>query len=1398
MKKINLSAFLAALIICSLTVFVSAADADTKEAYFLIDNDSLVSTVRGTTYLASSWNYDNRYTMDVDTRGSTTSTLTDTTRNGYTAINRSFEPQTKGLLTFETKLDVGAVKNGVHVCFENTQGGTVLDIFTKNNVFNVKTLAETKATSIKAKMGMVNLLAVMDLDAKTAKVYVDEAFACDISLGSFTDFTKLTFSTGVEDIITFTPKTARLYVNYPVYETYESGFLPGDFTNSGATIAKLVGDSLYFEGTGTSTKTFDNISGKVVFEARVYAPENTDSAYVSLGNDGNEKLRIDVSNGNISVHDFAQTASFYGFSSASLSSGGPRPVMAMDTAVENPNPTGSLSSEMFSMTMNNKVWQTIHVEADTATGKADLFVNGRIRTTFDFSSNGFDSVTLGAYSNSGTQGVYFDDVKVYNICDYSDYCPQPNPAVSDDYTLIMSVCPLWREGSHYGWDYVSPYEEITPVLGYYDEGISETADWEIKQMAEHGIDAMQFCWYAQGKTKEALTSPHKDNPLDSALHDGYFYAKYKDYVDYCIMWEDTTNTSSMTLDEFKNSLWPFWVEYYFTDPSYLKINNKVFFEIYQYNSFKQIFGSDEACKEVIDFMKSDITNYGLDGMIVVFSDRGTNKTTVETLKAIGADGVMPYAYNEYSYSPSYLSQQYSEAVDNVNSVGDVSFIPTVANGRNILGWEDTRSPLSSIEQFAEILQYAKDALSEQTTSSEILDAGIVNFSTWNEFAEGHWLAPTESNGYSYADEWRKAFTNAAESHSDAVPTQAQKARIGHLYNDYRTPIRALHTDVLAEPSSVMWEEQFDSNPYNNGWGEYGISFSLSPVQDSILTVKPSNSIPQLKSPENLSLNADEIQYIHIRMKADNVDYGKIFFTNDSGEELSEAKSVVFYLTKAGEFVDVYVDMTACENWTGTIYKFRFDLVRSRNNFQVDFIRCLGMSDEQKKLAISVDGTKLEKMTYQHITKDDEIYVAAEPRKGLYSALNFYHEWNRFTEELYIKTGTNKEFVFTVGQSTAKVNGISRTLAAPFYLQDGIPVLPMKFILDASGIDYSDSVDGFNISVRGTNNDDVVANRKPNEWLFDVTGDLEGWTASNSSADAVGGDVVLTSNLIATTTGYDPQFGNQSLSLNAKDYMSFEVRMQYTYLGNKEGSSEQKYMTLYFATDTNNSFSQDQTVTCYFSSGVDSGDGYKTYTFDVTKNNLWTGTITNLRFDPGNNNGLYVIDYIRLVEFPAMDVRTDDAVNIRLREPNGLRFMGILSLESAEAAYEYGFIITKEDILKTNGIELTHENWKKYGITVVEGKAYSENPETPQEPIIFDRNDEELVIAGVLYGIPEKCYDYKLVCRAYALSHNKYYYGEPITRSIREVALELVESGAANSLSEEYKEFIYKVAGATLP
>jgi len=149
----------------------------------------------------------------------------------------------------------------------------------------------------------------------------------------------------------------------------------------------------------------------------------------------------------------------------------------------------------------------------------------------------------------------------------ADYVPVPKP-VKSKYLLLMHYCPLWKEGTHYGWGKIEPWPERRPEIGWYDEGSPEVADWHIKTALEHGIQGAVYCWY-----RSSINGPVQQS-LGHAIHDGLLKARYLSKIKFAIMWENGCGQGVGSAQDLMDNVLPFWLDNYFTHPSYLKIDGK--------------------------------------------------------------------------------------------------------------------------------------------------------------------------------------------------------------------------------------------------------------------------------------------------------------------------------------------------------------------------------------------------------------------------------------------------------------------------------------------------------------------------------------------------------------------------------------------------------------------------------------------------------------------------------------------------------------------------------------------------------------------------------------------------------------------------------------------------------
>jgi hypothetical protein len=365
-------------------------------------------------------------------------------------------------------------------------------------------------------------------------------------------------------------------------------------------------------GEASAVKEFAPVSGKYVFETFVKVPAKG-ALSVALRNSGESTIvRVDAQNG-----------VFTGFDGKKL------------------------------RTFNPDVWQLIRIEGDTENEKATIKINNKECLTV--ATNGDEIATI-VIKASGTDSVLFDDVQLYNVYDYADYVPVPVPVTDDEWYSGMSICSLWREGTHYGWDCVSPYEDLTPVLGYYDEGLAEVSDWEIKFLVEHGYDFQHFCWYYGHELKDGV----KNSRLGAALNDGFLNAKYSDMQDFMIMWENAA-AATVPFDEFKKNIWSYWVDWYFTDDRYFTIDNKPVLTIYVQEKFITAMGGEEGAKAAIDFMRNDIKRLGYDDLIILATGDGRQLEAYKAADRIGIDAYIAYHFGENSFMASHQKNSLNSA-----------------------------------------------------------------------------------------------------------------------------------------------------------------------------------------------------------------------------------------------------------------------------------------------------------------------------------------------------------------------------------------------------------------------------------------------------------------------------------------------------------------------------------------------------------------------------------------------------------------------------------------------------------------------------------------------------------------------------------------------------------------
>jgi len=1176
---------------------------DREQAVYLIDNHTMTRTVRSRNLIASGFRYENTIDVSADDKDFSSNVLRDMSNIGHAAMHRDIVTQDDGIVCLEMKYMADNPGYSIKLCDINGK-----------NMFTLVSNSDLTYSAVGDVEQVVNLTYVrqarnmffeIDIDNRKVKIVCDgnDVGTYDMS-GSASGISRVSFETSDKDLLSFTLSEVYMFTNYIVNDCFRTtpfGSAPYGWNIKGKiTVEPQQSDldiySAKAVNNAVATKTFEAVTGKFVYETFVKVLGNQELV-LSL-KDGDNYL-ISVNAGNRRFTCGTQNVREY----------------------------------------TDGIWQLVRIEGDTERKTALIKINYKECLTVPFDAESFDSIEIKS-TNNGI--AYFDDVELYNVYDYADYCPEPVPVTDDEWYVGMSVCSLWREGTHYGWDCITPYDEATPVLGYYDEGLAEVADWEIKMLVEHGYDFQHFCWYI-GNASDGIKEPR----LGDALHDGFMNARYSHMQDFMIMWENANGGRVKDFVSFKEYVWNYWCDWYFSDDRYFVIDNKPVITIYQYLKFIEQLGGENEAREAIKFMRSDIKKLGYDDMIVLFCNNGSDKTANQTMKNLGGDAYICYNFGEDSYNAEFQKLSMNAAYKH----NALSLMPSISVGFNDIGWTETRTPNATPKTYKEVLKWAKDDYMPRIAKreNEAWKSHFVIGNTWNEYGEGHYIMPTNLNKFGYIDANRQVFSAVAGSddsgHFDIEPTINQKIRLGYLYPNRTQLIKRTYwlkddtvdyekLDVIKswnfedKNDCAMWLSMANTTPpvfSDNEKALVGRSLSNDP------------SIKLLKTESNY-LDADSIDFMKIRIKyeQDVVSNVTLYFKTVQDKEFAQVRGVSKSIGNTNEYADYYLDLSANSFWKGTVTEIRLDPMAVEGTYFIKEIQFLG-SKNNDDFVFSIDGREIG--VNKHFVKQEngETFVAGNPTHGFYSLHNFYTEWNRYDGKLLLKTSTGHVFNFTLGSDTASVDGVSRKMAAAFDVIDGLPYLPMKFVYDNADIDYISVTDGFKVTVRGTSVTDEIDKRVEYEYEFNVPGDNEGWHISSANGMVINGGYMMTAIPISPTT-CDAKIENNGVSINTNLYKSAEVRVKCSF---EDDSSVSTPFTMYFATDTSKGLDEIKTGKILLKDVVPDKDGYYILRFDFSSHEQWKGTVITLRFDPTNSMGTYIVDYIRVIKDPDAEKRMKD-------------------------------------------------------------------------------------------------------------------------------------------------------------
>ena len=1176
-----------------------------KEPYYIIE----AVASYGRNGLANGWKYDNRFDL-ANATGLDSNIVYDVSDEKFYRLIRDFESEDQGFFKLEMIIEARSNDEGVYIAMCGANDEKVFYLTPKNGVW-VFVGENELVTEISIDNGAATqsfgIEMDIDLDNNTASVTINNVYCGSIVIPDKA-IERLILGTNKVGMGTIGFSYVRFIKNYPIVDrfilpdvaTFE-GQPPASWTVSGDfKLDRIESMRLYdmysvkADSTAGSVsnakKSFRSISGNVSFETMILLPEKTDGASVSMLSGDEKIITFETRDGKIYVGD-----------------------------------------EMVNDYIPN-IWQTLHVDADTNTGKAKIYVNGKHKTTVDFECEAFDGISVD-FTPETDAVMWFDDVEVYEVIKYADYPEAPQVAESTEYNIGINVCWLWRDQqSGEGWDATSPFSEFDPYLGYYDEGVRETADWELKWLAEHGIDFMHVCWYAP--------SADQQNPIKemrhsySALHDGYMMAEYSDLVDFCIMWENSS-VDCYSLEQFREYIWNYWCEYYFADSRYARLDNKAVITVWSRENFEKAFGGREGALAAMEWMKEDIKKYGYDGIVFLASAQGPwTDADYERLAAQGYDATYAYHWSARGEDDGYQIKCNKNNFDRALKAG-VYHIPTISMGFNDVGRNETRDPIVTVKGHEKVCTNAKKLVDSQKTGT--WKDNTIFLSTWNEYSEGTYMFPTESTGFDYLENVRRVFTKDKSDHTelDVRPTENQIYRITHLYPENHSPIR--------------WY-QFESADYDTM--EYGVringtdmsfTFYPQPTDDGDYLV-----VGEAKGKGFYSMmrvfyewdryTDDGVLTLHsytehtyvFRVGSDKVtvdgveqDLGFTFTLRDGLPQFHLKKLcdlLGYKYTVEGKVISVQActdeEYAHLKDMTGNAWEF--DIVGESQGWKVQqgsgFVALNGtlqVTPTGIDVAIirNVDFYAYEYNVVKVGVKYNPIVMSGTATLYFTTTAATSFSGDRAVTVRYDVTGKSEgdtvEIVFRLEDCVNYRGKIAKIRIDPFTGTE-------PFEIDYVRCEYDESL---------LLENNVTEIEDENQWEFNTDGDKEGWTVGGTTSI----DSVRDGLLKATAHVEDPHIV-KTVNFRASKYQVLIVRMKFV------EDMRTKSPTLYFTTTTGEKWDDSRSAkgTVRITADTEVGD-IVAVVFNLTEYSSWKGTITGLRFDPFDEKGAFEIDSIKLYQ-----------------------------------------------------------------------------------------------------------------------------------------------------------------------
>jgi hypothetical protein len=647
------------------------------------------------------------------------------------------------------------------------------------------------------------------------------------------------------------------------------------------------------------------------------------------------------------------------------------------------------------------------------------------------------------------------------------------------------------------------------------------------------------------------------------------------------------------------------MEYYIKDPRYLVVDNKPVITLYSMSGLKRDFGDVADIKAEMDYIRSACVEAGFSGAYLLVTTSAVNNIQLSELKSAGFD----CAYN-YSWGMSAgIVENQMNSLTAERDAGGLDMMTTLAMGRDDTPWERSPGTWASVEDFGRLLDWGKNTFIPSLPQNS-LGKRFVMFGNWNEYGEGHFLSPTNWQGFGYLDEIKRVFSANDTPCNDEKPTARQRERINRMYIQERElprPYLSQGSSGDAVPENIKYKFDFKEDTQGFTVAKQVDNFRQ---EDGAVKGTANDNDPGIFSPADLDYSIGDVSHVRARMKIGTTgDSVVIYFITESSTNWQEAKKLSAALKSDGDgYTDLVFDARGIGEWKGKLKQIRLDPLTTPGDFAVEYIEFLS---DKKEGALSLKFNGEESFFVRPLVMENGTFLAPSAEMGGFLEMKSGDSIDGSV--LKILSGeTYIELPYNV--SEAKVNGEARPLRQPSVKIDGQSYFPLRFVAENLGytVEWDNDENTASVSAKEDEDGSAAVVYPPDEegaFNFRNKGDLQGWAPNGGCSDAKAANDVLS----FTSTNTDPFF-SRAVKYKAEDYPKLFIRLK----NQTSGTTFQ----MYFATDKDTAINEAKSVR--LSIEADSGE-FKEYSAALPSN--WSDTITSLRMDPTNQTGKFEIDYV---------------------------------------------------------------------------------------------------------------------------------------------------------------------------